>query len=142
MSQHYQLLVLGAGPGGYVAALKAAQLGGTVAVVEKQRLGGTCLNFGCIPSKALLSSAEMLHSVKHAKKWGVNIGGDVGFDWSAITSHKDKIIRQLRGGIASLLKGRAVTQLAGTARFEGPRRVVVARAEGGDQLVTAEKIII
>ena len=118
MSEHYQLLVIGAGPGGYVAALKAAQLGARVAVVEKHHLGGTCLNYGCIPSKALLSSAEMLHSVKHADKWGVTVGGEVGFDWSAITAHKDKTIRQLRGGIASLLKGRAVTHLAGNARFE------------------------
>ena len=125
MADHYQLLVIGAGPGGYVAALKAAQLGARVAVVEKHHLGGTCLNYGCIPSKALLSSAEMLHSVKHADKWGVKVGGDVGFDWSAITAHKDKTIRQLRGGIASLFKGRAVTQLAGKARFEGPGRVVV-----------------
>ena len=104
--QHYQLLVIGAGPGGYVAALKAAQMGARTAVVEKHHLGGTCLNYGCIPSKALLSSAEMLHSVQHADKWGVNVGGDVGFDWHAITHHKDKIIRQLRGGIASLFKGR------------------------------------
>jgi dihydrolipoamide dehydrogenase len=142
MSQHYQLVVLGAGPGGYVAALKAAQLGATVAVVEKQHLGGTCLNYGCIPSKALLSSAEMLHSVKHADKWGVKVGEQVGFDWSAITAHKDKIIRQLRGGIASLFKGRSVVHLAGTARFEAPGRVVVTSADGSEQLVTADKIII
>ncbi len=142
MADHYQLLVIGAGPGGYVAALKAAQLGARVAVVEKHHLGGTCLNYGCIPSKALLSSAEMLHSVKHADKWGVKIGGAVGFDWTAITAHKDKTIRQLRGGIASLFKGRAVTQLAGKARFEGPGRVVVTVADGSEQLVTADKVII
>ncbi len=142
MSEHYQLLVIGAGPGGYVAALKGAQLGARVAVVEKHHLGGTCLNYGCIPSKALLSSAEMLHSVKHARKWGVTIGGDIGFDWSAITAHKDKTIRQLRGGIASLLKGRAVTHLAGTARFEEPGRVVITSADGADRQVTADKVII
>ena len=142
MAEHYQLLVIGAGPGGYVAALKAAQLGANVAVVEKHHLGGTCLNYGCIPSKTLLSSAEMLHSVRQADKWGVKVGGDIGFDWSAITAHKDKTIRQLRGGIASLLKGRAVTQVAGKARFEGPGRVVVTAADGSDQLVTADKVII
>ena len=142
MADHFQLLVIGAGPGGYVAALKAAQLGARVAVVEKHHLGGTCLNYGCIPSKALLSSAEMLHSVRHADKWGVKVGGDVGFDWNAITAHKDKTIRQLRGGIASLLKGRAVTQLAGKARFEGPGRVVVTAADGSEQLVTADKVIV
>jgi dihydrolipoamide dehydrogenase len=142
MADHFQLLVIGAGPGGYVAALKAAQLGARVAVVEKHHLGGTCLNYGCIPSKALLSSAEMLHSVRHADKWGVKITGDIGFDWNAITAHKDKTIRQLRGGIASLFKGRAVTQLAGTARFEAPGRVVVTAANGSDQLVTADRIIV
>ncbi|MEX2093602.1 MAG: FAD-dependent oxidoreductase, partial [Pirellulales bacterium] len=132
MAEHYQLLVIGAGPGGYVAALKAAQLGARVAVVEKHHLGGTCLNFGCIPSKALLSSAEMLHSVRHADKWGVKVGGDIGFDWSAITAHKDKTIRQHRGGIASLFKGRAVMQIAGKAKFDGPGRVVVTGADGSD----------
>jgi dihydrolipoamide dehydrogenase len=142
MAMHYDVLVIGAGPGGYVAALKAAQLGARVAIVEKHHLGGTCLNYGCIPSKALLSSAEMLHSVRHANNWGVKVGGEVGFDWGEITTHKTKIIRQLRGGIASLLKGRAVTHLAGTASFEGPGRLVVKSAEGGDQLVTADKIII
>jgi dihydrolipoamide dehydrogenase len=142
MADHYQLLVIGAGPGGYVAALKGAQLGAKVAVVEKHHLGGTCLNYGCIPSKALLSSAEMLHSVKQADKWGVKVGGDVGFDWSAITGYKDKTIRQLRGGIASLLKGRGVTQLAGTAKFDAPGRVVVTAADGSQQVVSAEKVII
>src|SRR5262245_59716319 len=141
MSNHYHLLVLGAGPGGYVAALKAAQLGATVAVVEKEHLGGTCLNYGCIPSKALLSSAEMLHSVKHADKWGVKVGQQVGFDWSAITAHKDKIIRQLRGGIAGLFKGRSVVHLAGKARFVAPGRVIVTSADGSE-LVTADKVII
>jgi len=142
MAEHYQLLVIGAGPGGYVAALKAAQLGARVAVVEKHHLGGTCLNYGCIPSKALLSSAEMLHSVRSADKWGIKVSGEIGIDWKAITSHKDRTIRQLRGGIASLFKARAVTQLAGTARFEGPGRVVVTAADGGDGLVTAESVIV
>ncbi len=142
MSDHYNILVIGAGPGGYVAALKAAQLGARAAVVEKHHLGGTCLNYGCIPSKALLSSAEMLHSIGQADRWGVHVGGDVGFDWSAITKHKDKTIRQLRGGIASLLKGRAVTQVEGEARFEGPGRVAVAGADGGQQLLTADAVIV
>jgi dihydrolipoamide dehydrogenase len=142
MADHYQLLVIGAGPGGYIAALKAAQLGARVAVVEKHHVGGTCLNYGCIPSKALLSSAEMLHSVRNADKWGVKIGGDVGFEWNAITAHKDKTIRQLRGGIASLFKGRAVTQLAGKARFEAPGRVAVTAADGSEQLVTADAVIV
>jgi dihydrolipoamide dehydrogenase len=142
MADHYQLLVIGAGPGGYIAALKAAQLGARVAVIEKHHLGGTCLNYGCIPSKALLSSAEMLHSVRNADKWGVKVGGEVGFDWNAITAHKDKTIRQLRGGIASLFKGRAVTQLAGAARFDAPGRVAITAADSNEQLVTADSVIV
>jgi dihydrolipoamide dehydrogenase len=142
MADHYQVLVIGAGPGGYVAALKAAQMGARVAVVEKHYLGGTCLNYGCIPSKALLSSAEMLHSIRQADRWGVHVGGDVAFDWSAITKHKDKTIRQLRGGVASLLKGRAVTVVDGLGRFEGQRKVAVVVKDGGEQLLTADAVII
>jgi len=142
MAEHFQVLVIGAGPGGYVAALKAAQLGARVAVVEKHHLGGVCLNYGCIPSKALLSSAEMLHTVRQAKQWGVRLSGEAGFDWSAITAQKDRTIRQLRGGIGSLVKGRGVTTLAGTARFDAPGRVVVTAADGSEQLVTADKVIL
>lgn len=142
MTNHFQVLVIGAGPGGYVAALKAAQLGARVAVVEKHHLGGTCLNYGCIPSKALLSSAELLYTTRHADKWGVKVSGDVGFDWSAITAHKDKTIRQLRGGIASLFNGRGVTQLSGVAEFVGPGRVAVISADGSKQLVEADSVII
>src|ERR1051326_1311402 len=138
MSNHFQVLVIGAGPGGYVAALKAAQMGAKVAVVEKHHLGGTCLNYGCIPSKALLSSAEMLHNVRQADKWGVKVGSSVEFDWGAITGHKDKTIRQLRGGIASLFKGRSVTHLQGAARFDGPGSVLITALDGAPQRVTAD----
>jgi dihydrolipoamide dehydrogenase len=142
MSEHYNVLVIGAGPGGYVGALKAAQMGARVAVVEKHHLGGTCLNYGCIPSKALLSSAEMLHWVRQAATWGVRVDGEVSFDWAAITKHKDKTIRQLRGGIASLFKGRAVTLVEGLGRFECPGKVAVATNDGGQQHLTADTVII
>jgi dihydrolipoamide dehydrogenase len=142
MPDHYNILVIGAGPGGYVAALKAAQMGARVAVVEKHQLGGTCLNYGCIPTKALLSSAEMLHSIGQADKWGVQVKGEVRFDWPAITKHKDKTIRQLRGGIASLFKGRSVTLVEGLGRFEGPGRVAVVAKDGQQQHLTADKVII
>ena len=99
MPDHFDLVVVGAGPGGYVAALKAAQVGARVGVVEKHHLGGTCLNYGCIPSKALLSSAETLHTVRSAEQWGVRVSGEVSFDWNKIVKHKDRVIRQLRGGV-------------------------------------------
>lgn len=139
---HFDILVIGAGPGGYVAALKAAQMGATAAVVEQHHLGGTCLNYGCIPSKALLSSAEMLHNVQNARKWGVTVNGEIGFDWQEIIQHKTKILRQLRGGIASLFKARGVTHLAGRGRFDGSGRVVVTPTDGPPQVLTAGKVII
>jgi len=141
-NEHFDIFVIGTGPGGYVSALKAAQMGARTAVVEQHHLGGTCLNYGCIPSKALLSSAEMLYSVENARKWGVTVKGEIGFDWQEITQHKNKILRQLRGGIASLFKGRSVTLLAGHGSFDGSGRVVVTPSDGPPQLVTADKLII
>jgi dihydrolipoamide dehydrogenase len=141
-NNHFDLLVIGTGPGGYVAALKAAQMGAKTAVVEKHHLGGTCLNYGCIPSKALLSSAEMLHSMRHAEQWGVTVNGQAGFDWQKITKHKNKILRQLRGGIASLFKGRNVSHLAGHARFDAAGRVVVTPSDGAPQTATADEVIV
>ena len=142
MSEHFDLLVVGAGPGGYVAALKGAQLGARVGIVEKHHLGGTCLNYGCIPSKALLASAETLHSVRNSDKWGVSVSGEIAFDWKKITDHKDHTIRQLRGGISSLLKGRSVTHLQGLGTLEAPGRIVVTRETGKRDVVTADKVIL
>lgn len=142
MAEHFDVLVVGAGPGGYIAALKAAQLGARVGIVEKHHLGGTCLNYGCIPSKALLSSAELLHTTRMAEKWGLNITGEIGFDWQKITAHKDRTIRQLRGGIGSLFKGRGVTQLSGLGSMNAPGRVAVAPNDGLQQVVTADKVIL
>ena len=139
---HFDIFVIGTGPGGYVAALKAAQMGARTAVVEKHHLGGTCLNYGCIPSKALLSSAELLHSVRNAGTWGVTVSGEIGFDWQEITKHKNKTLRQLRGGIAGLFKGRGVTHLTGHCSFDAPGRLLVTPSDGPPQTVTAEKVII
>lgn len=141
MSEHYNIVVIGSGPGGYIAALKAAEQGASVACIEKSHLGGTCLNWGCIPSKALLSSAEMLHHIQHADTWGLKVDGQVGHDWEAIQKHKDKVIRQLRGGVGSLFKGRNVTHIAGTAMFEGPGKLIVT-GDKGQSTVTADRVII
>ena len=116
MSDHFQIAVIGSGPGGYVAALKAAQLGASVAVIEKHHLGGTCLNYGCIPSKALLSSAELLHQLQHSGDWGVSVS-NVAFDWAKIQGRKDKVLAANRSGIASLFKGRKVTLFQGLAKL-------------------------
>ncbi len=141
-NNHFDIFVIGTGPGGYIAALKAAQMGARTAVVEKHHLGGTCLNYGCIPSKALLSSAEMLHNVQHAGTWGVTVDGKIGFDWKKITTHKNRVLRQLRGGIAGLFKGRCVTHLQGCGTFDSAGRIVVTPEDGTPQAVTADKVIV
>src|SRR6266446_2124627 len=109
MSKHYTIAVLGSGPGGYIAALKAAQLGASVAIVEKEFLGGTCLNYGCIPSKALLASAELLHHIQHAADLGIDVNGKATANWAAMQTRKDKVLQTLRTGIKGLLGARKVT---------------------------------
>lgn len=141
MSEHYQVAVIGSGPGGYIAALKAAAMGASVAVIEKHHLGGTCLNYGCIPSKALLSSAELLHNIGHAGDWGVSVGS-VAFDWSKIQARKDKVLAANRSGIASLFKGRKVTLLNGRGKLDGAGKVVVTSDGAAPKPITADNVIL
>ena len=140
----FDVVVLGSGPGGYVAALEAGRLGARVAVVEKSpHVGGTCLNYGCIPSKALLASGEMLHRIRHADQLGIEVAGEVGFDWKKIQKRKDKILRQLRGGVKSLFKGRGVTLVNGRGTLAGPGKVLVVADDGSQpRELTAGKIIL
>ncbi len=142
MNDQYDIIVIGSGPGGYIAALKAAQMGARTAVVEKHHLGGTCLNYGCIPSKALLSSAELLHQIHESTKWGVNVGGDVAFDWKAIQKRKDKVVRQLRGGVGALFKGRKIALHEGVGQLNGPGKVVVTPSDGQPHTLTADRVIL
>ena len=142
MSEHYQVAVLGTGPGGYIAALKAAQMGAKTAVVEKNHLGGTCLNYGCIPSKALLASAELMHRIQGANSLGVNVDGSVSFDWNAIQKRKDKVLTKLRGGIKGLFGARKVTVYSGNAVLDGPGKVNVTDEKGDCSSFTADNIIL
>ena len=143
MTTTYDIAVIGSGPGGYVAALKAAQLGASVAVVEERPfLGGTCLNFGCIPSKALLASAELLHAIGAASALGVSVAGEVGYDWPFIQKHKDKVLAKLRGGIKNLFKARGVTSLQGRGRLAGPGMFTVTDGDGKTTEYAAGKIIL
>ncbi len=142
MSEQFDIAVLGAGPGGYVAALKAASMGARVALVEKGHFGGTCLNYGCIPSKALLASAELLHKIHDAAELGITISGEVNFDWTKIQKRKDKVLAKLRGGIKGLLKAREVKVYAGRAKLDGPGKVIVSDDKGNVESFTASKIII
>ncbi|MYT18448.1 dihydrolipoamide dehydrogenase [Streptomyces sp. SceaMP-e96] len=124
LNQHFDVLVIGGGPGGYVAAIRAAQLGRTVALVDKERLGGVCLNWGCIPTKAMLRSAEVLETVRGAEEFGVLAEG-VRLDYSAVLKRKDGIVSRLTDGIAHLLKANGVTVVNGHARFTDPHTVAV-----------------
>ena len=142
MAEHYQVAVIGAGPGGYIAALKAAQMGAKVAVVEKHHFGGTCLNYGCIPSKALLASAELMHRMQGANSLGVSIDGSVSFDWPAIQKRKDKVLATLRGGIKGLFGARKVTVYSGNAVLDGPGKVNVTDGKGETDSFTADNIIL
>src|SRR5688572_12248342 len=124
MAEQFDVVVIGGGPGGYVAAIRAAQLGFKVGCVESRgALGGTCLNVGCIPSKALLQSSEAFYQAKHkAKELGVVYDG-VSFDLKQMLGRKDKIVKSLTGGIEGLFKKNKVSYLIGTGSFDGPGRV-------------------
>jgi dihydrolipoamide dehydrogenase len=112
----FDIAVIGAGPGGYPAAIRAAQLGAKVAIIEKEKLGGTCLNWGCIPTKALIAAAETFEKIKHAEKYGITVK-DASVDYSVMIGNKDKAVGTLRSGINSLLTANGVKQFTGTASF-------------------------
>jgi dihydrolipoamide dehydrogenase len=142
MSKHYTIAVIGAGPGGYVAALKAGQMGASVVLVEKDHLGGTCLNNGCIPSKAILGSAELLHHIRHAAEMGIEVPAGSAVNWGKIQARKDKVLQTLRTGIKGLLGARKVTVHQGRAVLAGAGKVVVNKSSGAPEEFTADKIIL
>src|SRR5438477_7397894 len=104
-SNNYNIAVIGAGPGGYVAAIRAAQLGAKVAIVEKQYLGGTCLNVGCIPSKAMLHIAEVMHQMSTLDELGIHLPQAPIFDMSKAVAFKDKVVKRMTSGVGTLMKG-------------------------------------
>ncbi|MFG1333560.1 dihydrolipoyl dehydrogenase [Xanthobacter autotrophicus] len=147
MADTYDIIVIGGGPGGYVAAIRAAQLGFKVAVVEKSHLGGICLNWGCIPTKALLRSAEIYHYMEHAKDYGLS-AEKIGFDAAAVVKRSRGVSAQLAGGVAFLLNKNKVDVIWGKATFTAPGKIKVEAAQnppkgakgGGDY--TAKHIIV
>lgn len=142
MPQH-DLVVIGAGPGGYVAAIRAAQLGLDVACIEKEKaLGGTCLRIGCIPSKALLESSELFHETLHAfKKHGI-VAKDVSLDLGAMLERKDGVVDQLTKGVAGLFKKNKVTRYEGLGRLAGAGKVEVVAADGKTTTLEAKHVLI
>ena len=140
MNKH-EIIVIGSGPGGYITALHAAQKGADVAVVEKGHLGGTCLNVGCIPSKALLAPANLLHEIREGGRLGVTVEGEPSYDWKKIQKHLTKTVRSLRGGVGMLFKSRGVTLYEGRGVLDGPGKVRVEGDDGNEELA-ADKIIL
>src|SRR5947209_4964076 len=143
MADTFDVVIIGSGPGGYVAAIRAAQLGLKTAIVEKDKeLGGTCLNVGCIPSKALLvSSDHVMFAKKEAGKHGINIGS-VDVDLGKMMQRKDKVVRTMNTGVRSLMKTNKVTALEGLATITAPGKVSFKSSAGETKEVETTNIII
>jgi len=141
MSQHFDVVVLGAGPGGYVAAIRAAQLGKSVAVIEEKYWGGVCLNVGCIPSKALLRNAELAHILTHEKdKFGIT--GDASMDFGPTHARSRKVSEAIVKGVHFLMKKNKITEIDGWGTLTGPKSVDVKGADGNVTQVTGDALII
>jgi dihydrolipoamide dehydrogenase len=137
-----KIVILGAGPGGYVAAIRAAQLGAEVTVIEESEVGGTCLNWGCIPTKTLIASAEALHKVKNAKAYGLDVEGTVTPNIEKIVERKNKVVGVQVKGIRGLFKSWGVTLIEGRGVIVDPKKVKVTLKDGSAEEVDADKIII
>jgi dihydrolipoamide dehydrogenase len=137
----FDIIVIGTGPGGYVAAIRAAQLGMKTAVVERKHLGGICLNWGCIPTKALLRTAEIYETMKHASDFGISIKG-IDFDIKKVVERSRQVAAQLNGGVAHLLRKNKVTVFDGNGRLNGPGKVAVEKEGKAVADLAAKHIIL
>jgi dihydrolipoamide dehydrogenase len=138
----YDLIVIGGGPAGYVAAIRASQLGKKVACVEADRAGGTCLNWGCIPTKALLKNAELYHTLAHrAKEFGFSFD-NLSYDWSSVIGRSRKVSDRLAGGIEFLFKKNKIDYVRGFGAITGPGKVEVTAADGSKSVAEAKNILI
>ncbi|MEN2785024.1 dihydrolipoyl dehydrogenase [Sphingomonas qilianensis] len=141
MSESYDLIVLGSGPGGYVAAIRASQLGLKVAIVERELLGGICLNWGCIPTKALLRSAEIFHYMQHAKDYGLVAEG-ISADLDAVVKRSRGVAKQLNQGVTHLMKKNKIAVHMGTGTLTGAGKLTVTAADGKTTELAAKNIIV
>ncbi|MGH7164241.1 MAG: FAD-dependent oxidoreductase, partial [Nitrospiraceae bacterium] len=140
MAKH--IAILGAGPGGYVAAIRAAQLGARVTVVENQVLGGVCLNWGCIPSKALLAVVDLGEKVKRASEFGLKLDSQVGYDLARMVSRKNKVVESLVKGVATLFKTWGIEHLEGIGELLDERTLRVAKRDGTEARVQADALVL
>ncbi len=137
----YDVIVLGSGPGGYVAAIRCAQLGLKTAIVERELLGGICLNWGCIPTKALLRSSEILHYAQHAKDYGLKIAGAIEADLEAVVKRSRGVAKQLNQGVTHLMKKNKIAVHMGEGTLTGPTSLTV-KGEKGEEKLTAKHVIV
>jgi dihydrolipoamide dehydrogenase len=137
----YDVIVIGAGPGGYVAAIRAAQLGLKTAIVERQYMGGVCLNIGCIPTKALLHSADLLEEAREGARFGVMIE-NISLNWDAVMKNKDQVIKQMTGGVSFLMKKNKIDVHMGTATIVDRGNVRVTGSDGQEKTLSTKNIII
>ena len=133
-----KITIIGGGPGGYVAAVRAAQLGARVTLVEKENLGGTCLNRGCIPTKSLLQSAEVVRTIKESEVFGIKAGAPE-VDFAAVMDRKEKVVSKLRGGVESLVNAKKIKAIKGTAEIVDKNTVNVKES---NETVKCDSIII
>lgn len=139
-SNSYDMIVIGAGPGGYVAAIRGAQLGLKVAIVEREHMGGICLNWGCIPTKAMLRSSEVFHLMHRAKEFGLSAEG-IGYDLDAVVKRSRGVAKQLSSGVAHLMKKNKITVVMGEATLPAKGRVSVKTDKGTEEL-TSKNIVL
>src|SRR6056297_94797 len=139
-SDSFDMIVIGAGPGGYVAAIRGAQLGLKVAIVEREHMGGICLNWGCIPTKAMLRSSEVFHLMHRAKEFGLKAEG-IDYDLDAVVKRSRGVAKQLSSGVSHLLKKNKVTTIMGEAKLAGKGKVSVKTDKGTEEL-TAKNIVV
>ncbi len=136
------VIVIGSGPGGYQAAIRAAQLGAKTICVEKEYLGGTCLNWGCIPSKAMIGSVERLQHVQHADKLAVKVEGKASIDFAAFNARKDKIVQTQRGGVGMLFKKNGVRHVEGFASFKDKNTIDVKKPDGTTETLRGKNFVL
>ncbi len=136
-----EIVVIGGGPGGYVAAIRGAQLGAKVTLIERHKIGGTCLNYGCIPTKTLYRNAELLNTLKHIEDFGISTG-PVSFDVDKIQARKQEVVDQLVGGIEQLIKINGIDLIYGSAEFLSPTDIKITSEDGEIRTVTCENIVL
>lgn len=141
-SEQFDLVILGGGNGGYAAAFRATALGMSVAMVEKDKVGGTCLHRGCIPTKALLHSAELVDEIKESGNFGILVQSEPEVDWGKVLNFKDGVVARMYKGLSGLVKARKVTLVEGEGRLAGPRTVVVKTADGERALQASKGVIV